>query len=177
MRFSRNRSWMAWNDLSQTMRDTFETTNNCCGFQKSARSNWLLRRANCKFSRMFKQTEWKTGKFVKWLAVAVFIFAILAFLNYLVAYQLIREYKACQREFKTRQSDKITTKYAKSIKSPVKWWRNNNEKCEKLMDQNFVFTVDFFKPTPKPVISRNESDIPRSNWNDAHIRRNCSKIS
>ena len=152
----------AWNDLSQTMRDTFETANNCCGF-KSPQD-----RTGCSEERMANSVacssklSGRQEDLLMWLAVAVFIFAILAFLNYLVAYQLIREYKRAKREFKTRQSDKITTKYAKSIKSPRKNDEETTMKSVKVDGSKFSYLPDFFKPTPKPVISRNESDIPRS---------------
>ena len=153
----------SWNDLSQTMRDTFETANNCCGFKTPQD------RTGCSEERISNSIACSTklsgrqNNLLMWLAVAVFVFAILSFLNYLVAYQLIREYKRVNREFKQRQNERLSTKYSKSANSP----RENAEnplktvKLEKSKSP-LSYLPQFFKPTPKPVISQNGMDIPRS---------------
>lgn len=152
----------AWNDLSQTMRDTFETANNCCGFKSPQDRTGCSEERIANSVACSSKLSGRQGNLLMWLAVAVFIFAVLAFLNYLVAYQQIREYKRAKREFKTRQSDKISTKYTKSIKSPRKNDEETTTKSVKIDGSKFSYLPDFFKPTPKPVISPNESNIPRS---------------
>lgn len=155
----------AWNDLSQTMRDTFETSNNCCGF-KSPQD-----RTGCSEERIANSVACSTklsgrqNNLLLLLIAAVFIFAILSFVNYLVSYQLVREYKRAKKEFKNRQSERISNKYSKNLRgndeeiggnAAVKTVKIENSKSA------MSYLPDFFKPTPKPMISKAGTEAPRS---------------
>ena len=93
----------AWNDLSQTMRDTFETANKCCGFK------FPQDRTGCSEERIANSVSCSTKLnerqqlLLLWLASAVFILTIISFLNFMIAHQLVREYKKAKREMKEKK--------------------------------------------------------------------------
>lgn len=166
-----------WNDLSEGTRDAFETANKCCGF-KSVRD-----RTSCSESRASTAVACSTklsgrqNDLLTWLIVALFSFALLTFLNYLVSRALTRQYAKAKREFKLKQEERkksaaetrgdkafeIKKKYSmdekasagtvKSIDEPLKTVSTEQDKLK--------FLPDFLKPKPKSNIPKDEN-IPRS---------------
>lgn len=161
-----------WNDLSEGLRDAFETAHNCCGFKDPND------RTSCPESRVSTAVACSTklsgrqNDLLTWLSAALFTFAVLTFLNYLVAYSLTRQYAKAKRQFKMREAErKKSAAESKGDKtSAIKKKYSIDEKAtdEPLKSvfvppqrDNLKFLPDFLKPTPKPVISK-ASNIPRS---------------
>lgn len=163
-----------WNDLKEGMRDAFETAHNCCGFKDTSD------RTSCPESRASTAVACSTklsgrqNDLLTWLIAALFTFALVSFLNYLVAYVLTRQYSKAKREFKLKQAER--RKAAESAKGDktfeIKKKYSLDEKAKESKDAEPLKTVsiqkdklkflpDFFKPTPKPIISQN-GNIPRS---------------
>lgn len=153
----------AWNDLSQTMRNTFETSNNCCGF-KSPQD-----RTGCSEERITNAVACSTklsgrqNSLLLWLVGAVFIFAILSFVNYLVSYQLIRAYNRAKKEFNNRQAERIAAKNSRRIDEETAADPGALKTVKLEMNKSSMsYLPDFLKPTPKPTICKSGSEAHRS---------------
>jgi len=112
----------------------------------------------------------RQAELLKWLCVVMFIVAVLIFINYLVAYWLVRQYAKSRRNFEqTRveakervESGKKLTKASKSSEPDL---IGSSMKSVKLNDNvgpgSLKYLPDFLKPTPKPKIISG-SNFPRS---------------
>ena len=154
----------AWNDLSEGLRDAFETAHSCCGF-KSTND-----RTMCPESRVSTAVACSTklsgrqNDLLNWLTAAIFTFAMLTFLNYLVAYSLTRQYAKAKRQFKLKEAERRKSAAgAKTDKSSEikKKYSIDEKSTDEPLKSVFVppqrdhlkFLPEFLKPTPKPSLS------------------------
>ena len=93
----------SWNELTEPLREVFETVNNCCGFESTTdRTNCSVSRASSAVACSTKMSQ-RQEKLLTWLAAALFVFAVLTFLSYLVSHTLVIQYEKARKAFKTRQ--------------------------------------------------------------------------
>ena len=164
-----------WNDLTEGLRDAFETAHNCCGFKDTSdRTSCSESRASTAIACSTKLSG-RQNDLLTWLIAALFIFALVSFLNYLVAYTLTRQYTKAKREFKLKQSERrksaAETKGDKTSEIKKKYSIDERAtpaeatieplKTVSIQQDKLKFLPDFFKPMPKPVVSQG-SNIPPS---------------
>ncbi len=160
----------SWNEMTNLLKDAFETVHNCCGF------NSVGDRSNC--SELKQSTSRacsglmiaRQEELLKWLCAGLFSVSVVGFLNYLVSYSLTRQYSKSRRQFQqanldfskernqpgqTKDSRKTDTTTAKQ-EQPLK-----TSKLGHGSSAGMKYLPDFLKPVPKPKIT-SESTLPRS---------------
>jgi hypothetical protein len=163
-----------WNELMEGTRDAFETAHNCCGFlNTSDRTSCPESRASAAVACSTKLSG-RQSELLTWLIAALFTFALVSFLNYLVSHALTRQYTKAKREFNLKQAERrkaaAETKGDKTFEIKKKYSRDEKSvetpeaeplKTVSTQQDKLKFLPNFMKPTPKPVISQG-SNIPRS---------------
>lgn len=161
-----------WNDLTEGLRDAFEIAHNCCGFRSTNdRTSCPESRASAAVACSTKLSG-RQNDLLTWLIAALFIFALVSFLNYLITYALTRQYAKAKREFKLKQSErkKSATETKGDRSSEIKKKYSIDEKATRdepmrtvsIQQDKLKFLPEFLKPTPKPIIISEGSSIPRS---------------
>ena len=105
--------------MSDSLRDAFETAHNCCGYKSTSD------RTSCPESRAATAVSCSTNlsgrqaQLLNWLAISLFSFAVLMFINYLVAYVLIKRYAKARKQFKQQEYERGKGKQASSSSKKI----------------------------------------------------------
>lgn len=157
----------SWGQMTDPLRGAFEVAHKCCGFKDASD------RTNCDATQIASAVSCslilndKQEGLLKWLCIALFGFAVLSFVNYLLAYGLIREYAKARRQFKQRENERKQPIAAKSTQNgkkeeiKMKYTAQEPETLKtapmfEVKKANHGFLPGFLKATPKPVVKAQE---------------------
>lgn len=157
----------SWGQMTDSLRGAFEVAHKCCGFKEpsdrtSCDATKIMNSVSCSSILNDRQEV-----LLKWLCIALFGFAALSFVNYLLAYGLIREYAKARRQFKQRENERkqpTPTKSAQNGKKEEIKMKYSAQEPETMKTApmpeakkaNLGFLPQFLKSTPKPVVKAQE---------------------
>ncbi len=149
----------AWDELSESSRNAFETAYSCCGFKDSSDRTACSADKIANTRACSLQLSGRQKKILKFLIAGCVITGVISFLMYMLACGLIRLYKKAQLRFKQQQAqlrikaaiDRATAvpeeKDEIASKEVVK--TSLLKRQESRQAGNFL--ADLFKPVPKPI--------------------------